>query len=167
MKGLDNSTYLTLYIISNAVALLMLWAGWKNQRILRLMMFLVFAWASFTNWNEALVAPQFYLEYADLTFSPLYRHFINGWFSSHITLAVGFIATCQAIIAVSMLLKGWIFRTGAIGSIIFLLAIAPLGVGAAFPCTVIVAISTWLLLRNKQINYLWISGAGKLKQVDQ
>ena len=162
MKGLDNNTYLTLYIISNVVALLMLWAGWKNRRILRLMIFLVFAWASFTNWNEALIAPQFYLEYADFTFFGFYRHFINGWFSTHITLAVGFIATCQAIIAVSMLLKGAIFRAGAIGAIIFLLAIAPLGVGAAFPCTVIMAISSWLVLRSKQINYLWISNMPKI-----
>jgi Domain of unknown function (DUF4342) len=61
-----------------------------------------------------------------------------------------------------MLLKGWVFRAGSIGAIIFLLAIAPLGVGAAFPCTVIVAISTWLLLRNKQIDYLWISKYRKI-----
>jgi hypothetical protein len=165
MKGLENSTYLILYIISNVVALLMLWAGWKNQRILRLMLFIVFAWASFTNWNEALVAPQFYLEYAGLTFSGWYRDFINGWFSTHITLTVGTIATCQALIAMSMLLKGWIFKTAAIGAIIFLLAIAPLGVGAAFPCTVIMAVSIWLLLRNKKINYLWISTASRIAAV--
>jgi hypothetical protein len=164
MKGLDNNIYLTLYIISNMVALIMFWAGWKNQRLLRLLLFLVFAWASWTNWNEALVAPQFYLDYADVTFSGLYQHFINGWFSTHITVTIGFIAICQALIALSMLLKGWIFKTGAIGAIIFLLAIAPLGFGSAFPCTLIMAASIWLLLRKKEIDYLWRSPVKKFEE---
>ncbi len=162
MKDLNYNIFLTLYILSNLLALVMLWAGWKNQRILRVLVSLVFAWASWTNWNEAVIAPQFYLDYADLTFLALYSHFINGWFSTHITLAVGFIATCQSLIAISMLFKGWVFKTGATGSIIFLIAIAPLGFGAAFPCTLIMAAAIWLMLRKKQINYLWKSDAGKI-----
>jgi len=161
MKGLENNTYLILYIISNVIALLMLLAAWTQRRILRVMFFMVFAWASWTNWNEAIIAPQFYLDYAGLTFSNWYRDFIQGWFSWHITLAVGFIATCQALIAVSMLLRGWIFKTAAIGAIIFLLAIAPLGVGSAFPCTIILAIAMWSSMRQKEIDYLWISGSKK------
>lgn len=161
MKGLENNTYLVLYIISNVIALLMLLAAWTQRRILRVMFFIVFAWASWTNWNEAIIAPQFYLDYAGLTFSSWYRDFIQGWFSWHITLAVGFIATCQALIAVSMLLRGWIFKTAAIGAVIFLVAIAPLGVGSAFPCTIILAIAMWSLMRQKEIDYLWISGSKK------
>ena len=157
MKGLENNTYLVLYLISNVISLVILLASWKYYRISRLMFFIVFAWASCTNWNEAIIAPQFYLDYAGLTFSGLYRAFILGWFSSHITLAVGFIATCQALIAISMLLKGWLFKAGAIGAIIFLLAIAPLGVGAAFPCTIILAVGMWSLMREKEIDYLWVS----------
>jgi hypothetical protein len=157
MKGLDNNTYLIMYIISNTVALVMLWAAWKQHRVLRLMFFLLFAWASWTNWTEAINTPQFYLDYADLSFSGFYRDFIRGWFSHHITLAVGFIATCQALIGVSMLLKGWILRIGAIGAIIFLIAIVPLGVGSAFPCTLIMAVSMWSLLFEKETDYLWIN----------
>lgn len=155
MKGLENSTYLILYVISNVVALTMLWASWKQHRILRLMFFLLFAWASWTNWMEAIRSPQFYLDYADLTFSAYYYDFIHGWFSHHITLAVGIIATCQALIAISMLLKGLILKIGAMGAIIFLLAIIPLGVGAAFPCTLVMAIAMWSLFREKQTQYLW------------
>jgi hypothetical protein len=157
MKGLDNTTYLIMYIISNAVALLMLWAAWKQHRILRLMFFLLFAWASWTNWTEATNAPQFYLDYADLSFSGLYRDFIRGWFNRHITLAVGFIAACQALIAISMLLNGLILKIGAGGAIIFLLAIVTFGVGSAFPCTLIMAVAMWSLLRQKQTDYLWIN----------
>jgi hypothetical protein len=88
------------------------------------------------NWRAALHTPQFYIDYADLTFSDIYKQFILDWFSNHITVVVGFIATCQALIAVAMLLKGWIFKLGAIGAIIFLLAIVPFGVGSAFPSLV-------------------------------
>ncbi|HEY1114627.1 MAG TPA: hypothetical protein VGE66_13740, partial [Chitinophagaceae bacterium] len=83
-----------------------------------------------------------------------YRHAIHGWFSQHIVLAVGIIATCQAFIAVSMLLKGWIFKAGAAGAILFLVGIAPLGVGAAFPATLIMALAMGVLM-NKAQAYLW------------
>src|SRR5215469_13676826 len=137
MKELSN--YLTLYIISNAVAVIMLFVAWKAPRFARLLFILLFAWASYTNWSYAVNNPNAYLNYSDLSLLNTYKQFILGWFSRHISIAVGFIATCQALIAISMLLKGWIFKTGCIGAIMFLIAIAPLGVGAAFPCTIILA----------------------------
>lgn len=155
MKELENNFYLFLYITSNVVALLMLWAAAKDHRIFRILMALVFGWASWTNWNEALVAPQFYLDYSDTTFFSFYKQFINGWFSSHITASVGFIATCQAFIGYSMLMKGWFLKAGCIGAIIFLVAIAPLGVGAAFPSTLILAGANWVFLRKKDFGFLW------------
>ena len=153
MKGLDN--YLASYIISNVVAVLMLFAAWKTPRIARVLFFVLFAWAGYTNYNYAIHNPGAYLEYANLSFLYLYIEFIQGWFSQHIMIAIGFIATCQGLIAVSMLLKGWIFKTGCIGAIIFLLAIAPLGVGSGFPCTVIMAVATFVILKRSDENYLW------------
>lgn len=161
MKGLENQTYLLLYIISNVVALLILWSAWKRQRIARLLFFLLFIWASWTNWKTALNNPQFYTEYADLSFLNIYRQFIRGWFSEHVTEMVGFIATCQALIAVSMLLKGWMLKTGAIGAIIFLLGIAPLGVGSAFPFSITTSLALYLILKDRTNDYLWISPKAK------
>lgn len=157
MKGLENATYLMLYIISNVIALLLLWAAWKQPRIARLLFFLIFTWASWTNWTTALQIPQFYIEYADLSFLGIYKQFIRGWFSDHITEAVGFIATCQALIAASMLLKGWLLKTGVIGAIIFLLAIAPLGVGSAFPFSLTASVALYLIIRYPFNDYLWIN----------
>ena len=153
MKGLDN--YLASYIISNVVAVLMLFAAWKTPRIARVLFFLLFAWASYTNYNYAIHNPNAYLEYASLSFLNIYIRFIQGWFSQHIIAAVGFIATCQALIGISMLLKGWIFKTGCVGVIIFLLAIAPLGVGSGFPCTVIMAVAIFIILKKSGENYIW------------
>lgn len=157
MKGLENQTYLAAYIISNIVALLILWAAWKQTRIARLLFFLIFAWASWTNLTTALRNPQFYIEYADLSFLNVYKQFIRGWFSLHITEMVSFIAICQALIAFSMLLKGLILRIGIIGAIIFLLAIAPLGVGAAFPFSIIASFAFYLILRNSPNDFLWVN----------
>jgi len=155
MKGLDNQTYVILLIISNLVAILQLIAAIKCPRIARLSFFLLFAWASWTNWKESQQSPQFYLEYADLAWSSWYRSFIRGWFGNHIQLAVGFIATCQGLIAISMLLKGWIYKIGSIGGIVFLLAILPFGVGSGFPCTAIMAIAIFILLRKHNNEFVW------------
>jgi hypothetical protein len=73
VKGLENTTYLISYIISNTVALLMLLAAWKSPKLARVMFFLLFAWASGANWRAALHTPQFYIDYADLSFSDAYN----------------------------------------------------------------------------------------------
>src|SRR5436190_14913567 len=101
MKGLDNNTNLILFIISNSVAIIMVLVAWKQVRVARLFFFFIFTWASWTNWRTALYTPETYLGEADLTFFSFYRQFILGWFSQHIGAAVGFIATCQALIALS------------------------------------------------------------------
>lgn len=155
MKGLDNQLYVTLLIACNIVAVLQLIAAIKWPRIARLSFFLLFAWASWANWSESRSAPQFYLEYADLTWSAWYKNFIMGWFADHIQLAVGFIASCQALIAVSMLLKGWIYKVGSVGAIIFLLSILPFGVGSGFPCTGTMAIAVFILLRKHNNEFAW------------
>lgn len=156
LKGLENQTYLIAYIISNVVALVLLYCASAWPRIGRLLFLLLFAWASWTNWSTALRTPEVYLDYASLTFLDLYRDTILGWFSEHITLAVGIIATCQALMALSMALKGWIFKAGATGAIIFLVAIAPLGVGAAFPATLIMALAMGVLM-SKSHAFLWVT----------
>lgn len=157
MKGLDNELYVILLTISNAVAILQLIAAIKWPRIARLSFFLLFAWASWTNWNESQQTPQFYLDYADLTWSGWYRDFIQGWFADHIQLAVGFIAICQGLIAISMLLKGWIFKIGGVGAILFLVSILPFGVGSGFPCTAIMAIAIYIFLKKHDNKFIWES----------
>jgi hypothetical protein len=155
MKGLDNELYIILLIISNVIAILQLIASIKWPRFARLSFFLLFAWAGWTNWRTAIESPSDYLEYADLTWISWYSSFIKGWFAQHILLAVGFIATSQALIALSMLLKGWVYTVGCAGAIIFLLAILPVGVGAGFPATAIMAIACFILLKKQAVKFIW------------
>jgi hypothetical protein len=154
MRALEVPQYLIAYIIANAFAIVLLLLAWKQPRISRALFSILFIWACFTNWHVALTRPDDYLFYANLTFSDTYRDFIRGWFSNHILLMVGSIATCQGFIAVSFLLKGLFYKVGSAGATVFLLAIAPLGVGSGFPCTIVMATALYVLLREKP-DYLW------------
>ncbi|MBI1343455.1 MAG: hypothetical protein GC171_11030 [Terrimonas sp.] len=155
MKGIENSAYLILLLISNLLALGILAAAWKSARLGRLLFFLLFLWAGITNWLTALHNPNTYLGEADLVEIGVYRQFILGWFSRHILLMVGFIASCQLLIAFSMLGKGWIVKWGGIAAILFLLAIVPFGVGSGFPSTLIAALAMYLLIRQPYKDYIW------------
>jgi len=148
MKGLDNHLYVMLLIISNVVALLQLMAAIKWPNIARISFSLLFGWACWVNWKTSLHTPQFYLDYAGLAWIDWYKTFILGWFAEHIKTAVGFIASCQGVIAIAMLSKGWIFKIGCFGAIIFLVAILPFGVGSGFPCTAIMAVAVYILSKK-------------------
>lgn len=155
MKALENQTFLVAYIISNVLAIIFFTSSILWPRVGRLLFVVLFSWASWANWNMAINNPQDYLSYADLTFLPLYRSFILGWFSNHIQVSVGLIATAQGLIAMSLMMKGFLYKLGLISGILFLIAIIPLGVGSALPCTLILAIG--LVLLSSQDSFLWQS----------
>lgn len=154
MKGLENSAYLVGYIISNIVALLILWAAVKRPYLARLMFVVLFGWASVYNYTLAHQRPEEYLNYAESAIK-WYSDFIRGWFSQHITEMVSWIAIGEAFIAVGMALRDWWLRLACLGVIIFQLAIAPLGAYAAFPFSIIVSIAAFLILKKKDSDYLW------------
>jgi hypothetical protein len=59
------------------------------------------------------------------------------------------IAAGQLIVGVLLMTRGWLFGLGGLGGIIFLVAIAPIGVFAGFPATLIMAAAlfvTWYRL---------------------
>lgn len=155
MKVLENSGWLTAYIISNLVGLIFLFAAIKKPYLARLLFVLLFGWAAVFNFWLCHERPQEYLTYAEASL-PLYRDFILGWFSRHVTEMVSMIAIGEALIAIGMLLRSWWVKLACIGVIIFQLAIAPLGVYAAFPFSLTVALAALFIYRNKNCkNYLW------------
>lgn len=153
MKEFVNNTFFIGYLISNAFSLLLVFFAVMSPRVARILFFLLFAFASWINWKIALQSPQDYVRAAESALF-MYRGFITGWFSRHVLLVVGSIATAQAFIAVSILLRGWIYKAGVIGAIVFLLAIMPLGIAAAFPSTLIMAYAMVWLLKRKA-DYVW------------
>jgi hypothetical protein len=148
MNGFDHSPYLQLYIIANVAAVLFLALAIKWPRVGRWAYILLFAWAAVINASTSMRQPEVYLEYADLTFLPVYRSLILGAFSEHISLYVMTIAFCQAMIAIGLVVGSGLARVAAWGAIMFLVAIAPFGVGSGFPCTVVFAVGLFVLLRK-------------------
>lgn len=154
MKGLENPDYLLMFIVSNLVGLFILWSGYKNPKLARFIFFLLFGWAFWINFSLANYNPEAYLNYATMS-TGWYADFINGWFSRNITLMVTIIAFGQGLIAIGMLLKGWWVKLACIGVIFFLIGIAPLGVGSAFPFSITVGLASFFIMKRDNLDYIW------------
>ena len=152
MDGLQE--YFVPYLISQAASLIILIAAWKRTRWARWLFSVLFLWASATNMYIGLTNPDSYLDNARFAI-PLYQDFINGWFSHYNHIIIPLIAVGQFFISIGMLLHGWWVKLACLGSIIFLLSIAPLMVGAAFPFSITVSIASWLIFLNDDKNYIW------------
>jgi hypothetical protein len=126
--------YLLPYLISNAVALVLLGAAFRRATWVRWASIVIFVLAAWTNARIALTSPLEYQGFGALAVLAPYRRFIFGWFRGHTTSLVLPIAAGQLAIASLLLLNSERSRwLGAGGAVVFLLAIAPLGVGSAFP----------------------------------
>lgn len=153
MKGFQE--FLIPYIISQIASLIILIVAWKRTRLGRWLFSLLFFWAAGTNMYIGISKPDTYLQYADMAI-PLYRDFINGWFSHYNHIIIPLIATGQFLIAAGMLFKGSWVNLACLGSIVFLLGIAPLLIGSGFPFSITVSIAAFLIYRNDDKNYIWI-----------
>ncbi len=143
------------WIGSNVIAILILIAAIKKPKLARLLFALLFGWACWINYTTAHNTPEVYLDYGSLTSFDCLRDFINGWFKEHIIQMVTLISIGQGLIAIGMILKGWLVRIACIGAIVFLLSIAPLGIGAGFPFSIITAVAIYFILKRDNLDYIW------------
>ncbi len=150
MKKLDTLIAIA-YVIVNAFSIIQLIGSYRWPAITRIVFFFIFGIAAFVNIQAVIDMPWVYQSYADYAI-PFYSWFILGPFEPIITPMVLAIATGQALIAMSMFMQRRWFRLGCLGGIIFCLAIAPLGLGAAFPSTLLLAFALYRLytLENKE-----------------
>jgi len=153
MYKMSLQEYLLPYIISNAIGLLLIYICYRWFRAGRILFGLIFLAAGVFNFYITCKSPEIYVEVygASAVFS-FYKDFIYGFFNEHVTLLVRIIAIGQVIVGIFLFLRGVFFKLGILGGILFLLAISPLGIGSAFPCTVFMAIGLYLLYRNKMKN---------------
>ncbi len=148
MQQLGDPTYLFLWILSNAVALFLLTLAWRNVKRARWAYAILFAWAAWLNASTAWNDPISFLKFADLTFVDSYRDFLLHDFAPHIQRYMAAVAVCQLLIALGLLVGGWPRTLAAIGGMVFFVLVAPLGIGAAFPCTLILAFGLFIILRK-------------------
>ena len=150
----DFDQYLIPYLISQVASVIILFVAWKKTRWGRMLFSLLFFWAAGTNMYLGITNPDVYLQYADMAI-PFYRDIINGWFSHFNHIIIPVIAIGQFIIAVGMLLKGAMVKLACFGTILFLLSIAPLMIGAAFPFSITVSVAALIILLNDDRNFIW------------
>jgi hypothetical protein len=144
----SSPAFWTAYAISNLVALSLIWSSTKHPGFTKAAFFLIFICAAAANTYIAIDSPWAYQDYADSAV-PLYKKFILGAFEAIITPMVLIIAVAQVLIAFSMFFKGKVIIAGCWAGIIFGLSIAPLGLYAAFPSTVFMAIALFRLQKNE------------------
>ena len=147
--------WLIPYIISNIIFGLSIIAALKKPMWARIFFAGFFLWACYFNSTSAINSPGIYLTYAKLDALPVYSNFIYGFFSQHITPIVFSIAVGQFLIALGLVLNKTWTKLACIGGIIFGLAIAPLGVGSAFPSTVSMAVAFLILHKKYEHDFIW------------
>ena len=141
--------YMSAYLISNAIALALLALSFRRPNWVRWLSVAIFGWAAFTNSRIAVTRPLDYQTFGDLTRSALYRDFIHGWFKEHTAALLLPIAAGQLVIALMLIANRRITRALAVyGAVVFLMAIAPLGVGSAFPFSLIYAWGLMVMLKG-------------------
>lgn len=150
----SSTFFWTAYFVSNLLAILLLIGSRQHPGLTRIFFLLLFLAASIINAHVAQDSPWAYQDYAD-TALPLYKKFILGAFEAIITPMVLCIAAVQLLIAISMILKGKLFQIGCWAGIIFLVCISPLGFNAAFPSTLIMAASLFVLQKKSFETYVW------------
>lgn len=127
------------YIGSNLLSILLSVVAALWPRISRWIFVVIFLGAAVSNTMQALQEPQVYVDYGQSALPELYRSFIYGFFSQHTQPIVLAIAAGQLLVGVLLTRRGWLFGLGVLGGITFLIAIAPIGVFAGFPATLIMA----------------------------
>ncbi len=139
MHGL--SEHWAPYLVSNLVGVALVALAFRRPKLARWGFAILFAGASIVNATLALRAPRDYVEGYARFATPAYKAFIEGAFSAHVTPIVLSLALGQLLVA-GMLARGgrWLTR-GAVAAAVFLVAISPLGVGAAFPSTLFMALA--------------------------
>lgn len=138
------------YTITHVITFSLIFVCYKWPKIGKVAWGIIFILAGIFNLYTVISNPQAYLVYSQGAVG-LYQKFINGVFSSYAALIVSSIASGQILVGIFMLMKRKLFLLGIVGGIIFLVAIAPLGIGSAFPSTLLMSISLVLLyLRYKK-----------------
>lgn len=137
------------YTITNLFAIASALLAMRLPTIARVFFGSMFICAAVANSYIATSNPAAYLSFGELTPSGLYRFIILGPFAEHVQLYILIIAGCQSFIGILICYRGPLMSAAMIAAIVFLVAIAPLGVGSAFPSTLIMAIAFLILLWKK------------------
>ena len=142
------SEYMVPFVVSNTIAVVLLVVSYIWPKIIRWVFAGIFIAAGLFNAYTGITQPEAYLMYGELALIQFYKDFIYGVFSQYTTLFVLAIALGQLAVGVLLSRPEPLLRLGVLGAIFFLGAITPLGIGAAFPSTVIAIYTLTVMYRR-------------------
>ena len=137
-------------IFSNAISLLLLILAIKRPVTARTLISILFIGAAIFNGYTTIARPEKYMGFAEMAALPVYETFIRGEFSRHITSYILAIALAQLATGIGIAGRRALSRVALAGAVIFLVAIAPLGAGSAFPCSLVLAAACIILIIKGQ-----------------
>ena len=138
------------YTVTHVLTFILIFICYKWPKVGKVAWGIIFILAGIFNIYTGNSNPQAYVDYSQHAVG-LYQKIIYGLFSSYTSLIVSLIALGQILVGIFLFMKRTLFLLGIVGGVIFFVAISPLGVGSAFPSTLLMAISLVLLyLRNKE-----------------
>ncbi len=139
------------YLVTHTITISLIVICLKRPRIGKIAWGVIFLLAGVFNLIYGNLRPEAYVGYGENAVG-LYKNFIFGAFRSHTELFISLIALGQILVGVLLFMRGKLFLLGILGGILFLAAISPLGVGSAFPSTVLMALCLLILyLKLKKV----------------
>lgn len=141
---MDSQDIWIPYVVTHGLTFVLIFICYKWPKIGKVAWGIIFILAGIFNIFTGNSNPQAYVDYGQHAVG-LYQKFIYGLFSSYTSLIVSLIASGQILVGIFLFMKRTLFLLGILGGILFLIAISPLGIGSAFPSTLLMAISMILL----------------------
>lgn len=132
-------------LITHVLTFLLIFICYKWPKIGKVAWAVIFIAAGLFNIYSVISDSQLYVNTYGQHAIPLYQKFIFGLFSTNTILFVAMIAAGQILVGLFLFMKKMPLKLGVLGGILFLVAISPLGVGAAFPSTLLMAFSLVLM----------------------
>ncbi|HET6345758.1 MAG TPA: hypothetical protein VFH51_12555 [Myxococcota bacterium] len=136
------------YVGWNTIAIALILVAAKWPKLARVLFSVLFLGAGVWNLFASLTMPAFYVATYGPVATPPYAAFITGPFAANPALFVVPIALGQLAIGLLAAGTGARVRLAMLGSMAFLLAIAPMGVGAAFPFSLFGILAAYLVFRT-------------------
>ena len=128
------------FTITNVLSIILIFICYRWPKVGKIVWGIIFIAAGMFNFYTSISNPQAYLGYSRGAIG-LYQRFIEGFFSTNIVWIISLIAACQILIGIFLFTNKTLFLLGIAEGIVFLLAISPLGLGSAFPATLLMAFS--------------------------
>lgn len=128
----------------NAAAVLLFFIAWKQPRMAKLIFAILFTGSAIFNLVFSV--------YANHPGMQSYIHLVS--FPHYESWALLLFGILQLWVALSLVLRGWVYISGVLAGIIILGAIVPLGSSMVFPSSFIMAFALTRLLKFNN-HYFW------------